>query len=151
MLAWLAGQAGLARRSETRRRRKNKFAKQTGLLVSAEVPHYNVSILHTVRQIHTSTHFAAISLRGYLTSRQSRTSVAYSVSLCFRTREIAPTFPAQRRTSCDRCEAETSFELARRRKGRNWLTVSVASSKRAIEGKLRKESCCYYRKTTCNT
>ena len=113
--------------------RKNKFAKQTGLLVSAEVPHYNVSILHTVRQIHTSIHLAAILLRGNLTSRQSRTSVAYSVSLCFRTREIAPTFPAQSRTSSDRCEAEKSSELARRRKGRNWLTVSVASSKRRIE------------------
>ena len=75
------------------------------------MPHYNVSILHTVRQIHTSIHLAAISLRGNLTSRQSRTSVAYSVSLCFRTREIAPTFPAQRRTSSDRCEAEKSSEL----------------------------------------
>ena len=91
------------------------------------------------------SHFAAISLRGNLTSRQSRTSVAYSVSFCFRTREIAPTFPAQSRTSSDRCEAEKSFKLlARRRKGRNWLIVSVASSKRTIEKR-------HYRKTTSNT
>ena len=59
----------------------NKFAKQTGLLVSAEVSHYKVSILHTVRQIHTSIHLAAISLRGNLTSRQSRTSVVYTTTI----------------------------------------------------------------------
>ena len=48
--------------------KKKKFAKQTGLLVSAEVPHYKVSILHTVRQIHITYQYTP---RGYLTSRQS--------------------------------------------------------------------------------